>query len=228
MAAPFKRTNTLKASELAAQILAEVSKQLERQTTNIKEVQVEVHLIGHGARPFGDYFPNDYRDIKIKVGKTEWCGLDVTDVARLQPLLTSAMEHFDNVETKDIFFSYGNFTPDVAAFPATFRMLGTPCKSFKELAKIVEKKYHFTIKPTDLYNVGLFGKSGLYNESGARSYTAFDERKCNRLIKNIKSFGRKRTTCAIVTNDYIDTDYSERYLTECYGHRCKTLKISRP
>lgn len=228
MAAPFKRTNTLKPSELASQILAEVSKQLEGQTKNVKEVQVEVLLIGHGARPFGNYLPNDYRDINIRVGSAVWCGLDDMDVARLKILLTSAMEHFDDVETKDIFFSYGNFTPDVDAFPTTFRMLGKPCKPFKELAKIVERKYGITIKPTDLYEVRLFGKSGRYDESGARSYTAFDESKCNRLIESIKSFGRKRTTCAIVNNDYIDTDYSERYLTECYGNRYRTLKISRP
>ena len=227
MAAPFKRTRTLSLDEIAAQVIAEIRKQLQAQNENVKEVKVDVCLYGHGARPFGSYLPNDYRDVMIKVGNAHWDGLDNYDVLTLKTLLDRSVKDFDNVERDDIFFGYGSFSADVENFPTTFRMLGKPCKAFNKLAKLVERKYGVSLKPTELYNVRLFGKSGRYGESGEREYVAFNESECNELIDFIKSFGRKRTTFAILNRDDIDTDYSARYLTECYGYRKRTISIER-
>lgn len=227
MAAPFKKTRTLSLDEIAAQVIAEIRKQLQAQNKNVKEVKVDVCLYGHGARPFGSYLPNDYRDVTIKVGNAHWDGLDKYDVSTLKILLDKSVKDFDNVERDDIFFEYGNFSADVEGFPTTFRALGKPCKAFNKLAKLVEKKYGVSLKPTELYNVRLFGKSGRYDESGQREYVAFSESECNELMNFIKSFGRKRTTFAILNRDDIDTDYSARYLTECYGYRKRTINIER-
>lgn len=69
------------------------------------------------------------------------------------------------------------------------------------------------------YLSNLFGKRGQYNESGKRDYTAFNKNRCEKYINNIKSFGRKKTNASIKNVDDIDTDYSIRYETECYGQR---------
>lgn len=225
MAAPFKRTRTKKINEIAAEVIAAVKKELKGKKDNVNEVKVEVCLYGHGARPFGSYLPNDYRDVTIKVGKNHWDGLDDYDVNMLKYSLEKFVGEFDEVATDGIFFSYGNFTADVENFPTTFRMFGKPCKEFKTLAKLVEKKYGISLKVTDLYNVRLFGKSGRYGESGERVYAAFNETMCSAFINEIKSFGRKKTKATITNMDDIDTDYSERYLTECYGYRKRGLSI---
>lgn len=225
MAAPFKRTNKKSINEIAAEVIAAIKKELKSKKENINEVKVEVCLYGHGARPFGSYLPNDYRDVTIKVGKNHWDGLTDWDVNRLKYELNKFVSEFDEVATDGIFFSYGNFTADVEDFPTTFRMFGKPCKEFKALAKLVEKKYGINIKVTDLYNVRLFGKSGRYGESGNREYAAFNSDMCNSYINEIKSFGRKKTNARITNMDDIDTDYSARYLTECYGSRKRGIEI---
>ena len=62
----------MKVSEIAAEVIAEVRRQLSAKDGDIREVTIEVSLIGHGARPFGNYLPNDYRDVTIRVGKAHW------------------------------------------------------------------------------------------------------------------------------------------------------------
>lgn len=225
MAAPFKRSRTKTIAQIANEVINEVKKDLKGQDENVCETHVEVCIIGHGARPFGNYFPNDYCDVTIKVGKTKWEGLDKYDVSALKYELGKYTKEFDGVETQDVFFTYGNFTPDVDAFPCVFRKFGKPCKEFEQLAKLVEKKYGNTLAITDLYHVSLFGKNGEYRESGERQYAAFNGKKCLECIEKIKSFGRKKTKMEIVNVDDIDTDYSAKYLTECYGVRERELSV---
>lgn len=225
MPAPFKRTRTKQINEIAEEVISAVKKELKGKKENVNEVKVEVCLYGHGARPFGSYLPNDYRDVTIKVGKNHWDGLDNYDVSALKNELNKFVGEFDEVVTDGVFFSYGNFTADVEKFPTTFRMFGKPCKEFKALYKLVKKKYGISLKLSDLYNVRLFGKSGRYDESGERDYVAFNETMCNAIINEIKSFGRKKTKATITNMDDIDTDYSKKYLTECYGIRKRGISI---
>lgn len=217
MAAPFKRTRVKQISEIAAEVIAAIKKELKAKSGNVKEVDVEVYVYGHGARPFGSYLPNDYRDVTIRVGKNHWDGLDNYDVPVLKHELEKYVKEFDNVVRDGVFFSED--------FPKTFRMFGKPCKEFKQLAKLVEKKYGIVLKVDDLYNVRLFGKSGRYGESGEREYAAFSETLCLFYINEIKSFGRKKTKATITNMDDIDTDYSARYLTECYGYRKRGIDV---
>lgn len=226
MSAPFKRTRTLKITEIANEVISAIKKELSSKKDNINESKVEVILMGHGARPFGSYLPTDYRDITIKVGNTRWNGLDDYDVRALGYELNKRLNEFDNVEKEGLFFSYGNFTPDVEDFPTTFRMFGKPCKEYQQLSKLMEKKYGITLKVDELYIVNLFGKRGQYNESGKRDYTAFNKNRCEKYINNIKSFGRKKTNASIKNVDDIDTDYSIRYETECYGQRERGIIIT--
>ena len=228
MAAPFKRTRTKKVSEIAQEVIAEVKNLLRTQEGDIKEVSVEVHLVGHGARPFGQHFPNDYRDITIKVGKSKWDGLDDYDVRSLKYALDRYVSEFDGVERKDVFFGWGNFTPDIEGFPCAFRSFGKPCRAFTTLSKLVAKKYGITLKVSDLYSVRLFGKRGVYDESGERVYLAFRNSACQSLIDGIKAWGRKRTKASIVNNDNVEgLEYSIRYETECYGTRTRTIKVEK-
>ena len=127
MAAPFKRSRTKTITQIANEVINEVKKDLKGQDENVCETHVEVCIIGHGARPFGNYFPNDYCDVTIKVGKTKWEGLDKYDVSTLKYELEKHTKDFDGIETQDVFFTYGNFTPDVDAFPCVFRKFGKPC-----------------------------------------------------------------------------------------------------
>ena len=226
MPAPFKRTRTKEINKIAEEVITAVKKELKNKKEDINEVKVDVCLYGHGARPFGSYLPNDYRDVTIKVGTNHWDGLDNHDVSALKNELNKFVSEFDEVVTDGIFFSYGNFTADVEKFPTTFRMFGKPCKEFKTLSKLVEKKYGINLKLTDIYNVRLFGKSGRYDESGERVYVAFNDTMCNELINEIKSFGRKKTKTTITNIDDIDTDYSRKYLTECYGIRKRSISIT--
>lgn len=225
MAAPFKRTRTMKITEIANEVISAVKNEISKKTDDVRETKVEVILCGHGARPFGNYLPYDYRDVKIKVGKQEWGGLDDYDVRMLKNELNKHVGEFDNVVTEDVFFSYGNFTPDIPEFPTKFRMLMKPCKEFVELTKLVERKYGVRLKVDDLYKVRLFGKSGRYGESGERYYTAFNPKACIDIIDYIKAFGGANTEFSIHNYDDIDTDYSARHLTECYGFRERSIMI---
>ena len=193
----------------------------------IAEANVEVSLMGHGDRPCGSSpSKGDYRDVTVAVGDTKWSGLGLADMYRLKGELAKYSHLFDNVATKDLYFSYGNFTPDVEGFPVAFRKFSEPCDEFKELSKLVMERYGMKLKVDDLYEVSLFGKSGRYGESGERRYTAFDKLECRRCINEIKSYGNRKTVAAIRNFDDIDTMHSRTYLTECYGDRRRSLDIN--
>ena len=156
---------------------------------DVCEVKVEVSQIGHGARPFGNYLPNDYIDFEIKVvgeyNHTEYkeSGLGKYDINDIANGLKNVKGY--EIENADLYFSYGNFTPDMV-FPSYFRKFKKPCKEFNQLTKLVAKKYGIELKVTTLK---------IYDK-----YMAYDSNACQKEIDYIKSFGKKPTMCA-VTND---------------------------
>ena len=100
-----------------------LSSMREQSGNDIREVGLKVYEVGHGKRPFGTHFPNDYIDFSIEVvGKTTIKELGSRDIYLIRNELANnpSLKKFD-VETKDIFFGYGNFTPDIEAFPTIFR-----------------------------------------------------------------------------------------------------------
>jgi hypothetical protein len=226
MAAPFKSTRVKTITAIAAEVVEAIKKYINAQDSEVRECKVEVLVMGHGVRPFGNALPTDYRDVTIKVGKTEWSGLSDIDVSRLKYELDKHVRDFDLVERGDILFNWGNFTPDVEGFPRTFRSFGKPCRAFVILSKLVAKKYGIKLGIGDLYEVRLFGKRGEYDESGKREYIAFRNSTCQYLVDLIKGYGRKRTKCEVTTIDSVeDLEYSRYYETECYGMRTRTLKV---
>jgi len=189
--APTKYSN--KTKEELDKIVKDITKAINTLTKeqwdekNVTEVKVEVFQVGHGARPFGDHFPNDYIDFTIKVGDTyKVSSLGRRDIEKIATYL-STIKGFNAIEEEGLFFTYGNFIPDME-FPTFFRKYKTPCKEFKKLASIVKKKYCIELTPLSLYNYGV--------------YTAYDSFACSGYIELIKSFGRKKTTCEVVKDKY--------------------------
>ena len=110
-------------------------------------------------------------------------------------------------------------------YPKFIRKMGRPCKEFKELQKLVQKKYGIDLKLTTLYEADLSGKKGWYDED-ERLYTAYNPEECIKLIERIKAYGRKRTKCQIKTFDDIDTEYASRYELDNNGMRYVSLVIT--
>lgn len=141
------------------------------------EVKVEVIQVGHGHRPFGTHFPNDYIDFSIKVGDGEYKveGLGTQDISAVGKELESALAGKYDIENADLFFSYGNFTPDMV-FPTYYRKFPKPCKEFKELVKVASKK-GIELKVDTLYRLSY----------GKKYFTAYYPALCNMYIEDLKS-----------------------------------------
>ena len=157
---------------------------------DVVEVEVDVNMVGHGLRPFGTHFPNDFIDFSISVnnGAYKVDGLGSGDVALIGKLLKNSLMGEFEIEDKDLYFSYGNFTPDMV-FPTYFRRFGKPCKEFKELAKIVKRKCGVELKPSSL-------------KIGSAAWTAYCPTACEEYINDIKSYGRKEISCSIEKTRY--------------------------
>ena len=182
---------------------------------------IKTATCGHGIRPFGDSHPNDYIDFAIAFQGQKWSGLGSCDVAAIAKYLTAKCdENGYEWETECLGFADCDFPTKIISF-------GKPCKEFNQLTKLVATKTKNTLqlKPKDLYSVRLFGKRSTYGESGQRMYYAYMPTQCNRLISEIKTYGRKRVSIEIIKNDDIDTKASAYYETECYGGRDITLKV---
>ena len=157
---------------------------------DVVEAEVDVNMVGHGLRPFGTHFPNDFIDFSISVnnGAYKADGLGSSDIALIGKLLKNSLMGEFEIEDKDLYFSYGNFTPDMV-FPTYFRRFGKPCKEFKQLAKLVERKCGIELKPSSL-------------KIGSATWTAYCPNACEEYISEIKSYGRKQITCTIEKTRY--------------------------
>ena len=194
--APTKYSNATK--EELDKIVKDIIKAIKATTKeqwndkDVTEVNVDVIQVGHGMRPFGNHYPNDYIDFSISVvgdyGKSVYKadGLGRSDIDKIAVRLNNDAKGYE-VEDGDLFFSFGKFIPDMI-FPHCFRKFKTPCNEFKKLVKLVEKKYGMEITPLTLREDGRF--------------IAYDSFTCSGYIELIKSFGRKKTTCEVVKNKY--------------------------
>ena len=201
------------------QIVSAIKKALKEQTCNVPQVRIKFEktsLNGHTC--------------DVEIGDNFWEELSRTQMATLKDEIKN-IKGLVVVESDNIFLgrTYWDASPDITNFPTLVCVFSKPCKEFNQLAKLVAKKYGINLQITDLYSVRLFGKSGRYDEYGNRNYNAaYNSALCQRYIDYIKSFGRKRTTCKLVSDDEIeDLEYSIRALTECYGYRTRRLRIER-
>lgn len=167
-----------------------IAKKQKEEKLNVVEVKVEVNMMGHGLRPFGTHFPNDFIDFSISVnnGAYKADGLGSNDIALIGAALRIMLGDKFDIEYADLYFSYGNFTPDMV-FPTYFRKFGTPCKEFKQLAKLVKSKCDIELKPSSL-------------KIGSATWTAYCPNACEEYISEIKSYGRKQIICAIEKTRY--------------------------
>lgn len=214
-----------KNSGIARSIFSEVKSLLDVDSHDVRECKVKVSVVGHGLRPFGDYEPSDYIDLSITVGGKSFDGLGKYDVGEIALDLRSLAEKSGiEVEDTDLHYSCGNFTPD-CVFPSVYRTYGEPCSEFRELKELAKRELGITLDSKTLYGVRLFGKRGRYGESGRRAYTAYDVMECRQLIAGIKSHEGEKVVGKVCKVDDIDTDYSRRYETECYGYRTVTIQV---
>lgn len=209
--------------ETAKDIFSRIKAAMLTDKSDVKEITLNVSMVGHGFRPFGDNDPSAYIDLSIEVCGHSFNGIGSCEIIKVAKEL-GTLAKAAGYEMEDKEHSADHRT--TFTFPTTFRTYGKPCKEFKELAKVVERKTGLVLEPTTLYRCRLFGKRSVYDESGRKYYTAFNERECAKLLESVKSFGRKRIKAEVTTYDDIDTDTSSRYETECYGSREVTLVVA--
>lgn len=240
MSASVKYTN--KSSDEITQdiirIIAKIKQMLaEDKSTQCKEVNIGLSVCGHGAHPFGAAaLSTDYIDFAIQVGKESWNGYGSRDIDKIYNTLKSQLEELKKTdkryatisfESEEIYPYCGAKSVRFSNVIPTIKMLAEPCKEFEKLNKILLKYTNKTISPLKWYRVDLFGKRGTYDESGTPTYNCFDTRYCQQIIDYIKKHksSKDKLTFSITTNDDIDTEYSIKYETECYGRRYMSVVV---
>lgn len=125
-----------KSREDKKKIVTDIIKTIKKETSrkkkegDVTEVKVEVWEIGHGKRPFGTHFPNDYIDFSVAVkgdyntNVVKFEGIGKGDLAEIGKGIRETMPKTIEIEDKDLFLGYGNFTPDLS-FPTYFRTFRT-------------------------------------------------------------------------------------------------------
>lgn len=164
----------------------------EQSANDASEVKVEVFQVGHGFRPFGNHSEGSYIDFTIEIKdvynvptfKVE--GLGRQDLNKVADHLRTDVKGYD-VEEGDLFFSYGNFTPDMT-FPTYFRKFKRPCKEYNALKSLLKRKCGMELKMADL-RIG-------------HTFTAYNPTTCNEYITLIKSYGRKPIECMVSRERY--------------------------
>ena len=195
MAAPFSNNNHTpqQMGEIVNEIVSAI---LEEGIGNgLIKVDINIDLVGHGLRPFGDYGEGAYRDFSVRVGRKKWEGLTNNDLAHIRKYLK--VEGFERV-MGELCTELYEWSPTME-MPRAFVKFGKPCAEFDELAKLVTKKYGITLGVKDLYIVtrDMFDEKDMDDPT----YIAYAPYRCKQLTDIIKSFGRKKTTCEKVTLD---------------------------
>lgn len=174
-------------------LIKEINKSTKEQSANdASEVKVEVVQVGHGIRPFGNHTEGSYIDFSVMI-KDEYNvptftaeGLGRQDLNKVADHLRTDVKGYD-VEDGDLFFYYGNFTPDMT-FPTYFRKFKRPCKEYNALKSLLKRKCGMELKMADL-RIG-------------HTFTAYNPTTCNEYIALIKSYGRKPIECMVSRERY--------------------------
>lgn len=179
--------------DIVKNLIKEIGKLTKEQSANdASEVKVEVVQVGHGIRPFGNHTEGSYIDFSVMIKdvynvptfKAE--GLGRQDLNKVADHLRTDVKGYD-VEDGDLFFYYGNFTPDMT-FPTYFRKFKKPCKEYNALKSLLKRKCGMELKMADL-RIG-------------HTFTAYNPTMCNEYIALIKSYGRKPIECMVSRERY--------------------------
>lgn len=201
----------------------------------IKGTKVNVQVWGHGAHPFGSAsLPTDYIDYGIEVEGYKVDGLGYGDVRDIFNHLFMEFPKSKGYiyEKKECRESYWDCV-DYAYFDS-IKMLAPACKDFTKILNLLDKHKgcyrQAEFKPYDFYEVGTFGKRGVYDtESDDRVYTMHRADYCKMVYNTLKTkIGAKDSVKTEVVTNYNEEDkeYSRYYEVECYGSRQVALKVS--
>lgn len=179
--------------DIVKNLIKAINKSTKEQSgKDASEVKVEVVQVGHGFRPFGDHAEGSYIDFSVMI-KGEYNvpiykaeGLGRQDLNKVADQLRTDVKGYD-VEDGDLFFTYGNFTPDMT-FPTYFRKFKRPCKEYNALKSLLKRKCGMELKMADL-RIG-------------HTFTAYNPTICNEYITLIKSYGRKDVECKVTKERY--------------------------
>ncbi len=179
--------------DIVKNLIKAINKSTKEQSANdASEVKVEVVQVGHGFRPFGDHAEGSYIDFSVMI-KDEYNvptfkaeGLGRQDLNKVADHLRTDVKGYD-VEDGDLFFTCGNFTPDMT-FPTYFRKFKRPCKEYNALKSLLKRKCGMELKMADL-RIG-------------HTFTAYNPTMCNEYITLIKSYGRKDVECKVSRERY--------------------------
>lgn len=218
------RTSKPKTTEQICQELVKTIKKIFRQTKTTEKLNyVEVPIFT------SIYWDNKYDEKRFTIRVEDYHtytdvyfdDLTMRQVEIISQYLRDNLRTFE-IETKkiDLGWRYNDLI-----VPSFIRKMGTPCKEFKQLARIVKRKYNIDLKVTDLYSVRLFGKRSSCGEADSRIYTAYLPEECQYYLDRISMYGRKRTKCEIVDESEVD-EWSKRAECEYDGYAIKRLKIT--
>lgn len=214
-----KKKKQLTSDEIAKEAIKIIKKLKRLNDKPWFEIEFHVH-VKQGIE--AELYVSDNRtDMDLVDPKFE--GWDNITATQLENIGTFMMPYFNGYEInmEKYYFGYGLYG-ETAMFPRYVRKMGTPCKEFKELARLVKRKYNIDLTPSTLYDVELFN-DGHQTFECWRDYTAYKPDKCQEFIDTIKSYGRKRTKCEIKERENINVS---KYDIETNGWKYVELVIT--
>ena len=230
----IKKSSELK--EIAKVIIKDICNVLANQDGSTKVAKLDIYNFGHGLHPFGSAAtPTDYIDFGIGVEKNRYNELGQRDVEILFGYIKDEINALKknkgyegilyNERSVNVYCGNHDF---YITFPYEVCLI-TPCKEWATLTRLISKyQPQVNLSVIDNYQVDLFGKRGQYDESGKRVYYCTSSEWCKKAIEFIRKTKTTRDILKVwskVLDDDIDTNYSIRYETECYGRRKVSLKM---
>ena len=235
-------TNT--ANKLAKEIFNEIKKNL----VENKKKKVEKSYFSNTAAYFDtdstyDRAQNKYVDY-IRIGKKEFRGMEGTnDIQQVSNIVVSLLNEQKKVKGwKNLTFATRDFSEirgsgwnqywKKYSILEKIYLLDNPCKDFISIQKFLLKYANYNLADFKLFDVRMGGKRGrLFDEEGDRYYLANKEKKCAKILEELRKYrGTNDTiTCKYGEEDWMDEmerKYSAYHEVECDGVRRHYLEIT--
>ena len=236
--------DTNKANTIAKQVFNEIKKNL----VENKKKKVEKTYFSNTAAYFENSSIYDrelgkYVDY-IRIGKKEFRGIgDLNDVQQISNMVVYLLNEQKKVKGwKNLVFSTRDFQElrgsgwnqywKHYSLLEKIYLLDNPCKDFVSIQKFLLKYVNYNLTDFKLFDVRMGGKRGrLYDEEGDRYYLANKEKKCAKILEELRKYrGTNDTiTCKYGEEDWMDEmerKYSAYHEVECDGVRRHYLEIT--